>query len=355
MGNKIGLLLSKTDSKTHDVTVTTSGLFDHRDMIAEGQGGISNELTLLSPGGEETKWIIELVPKFNTDSVKVVLHSRNTFDVKTKIEMTLVDQHGAKCLMNNGFNVPSFCSFKRHAQLDVWSLNWNTLRQTARYMPNGDLKLNLKLILYGEPKSFFGSKRLSNVQEPKDSQNDFQVFENLDEFYLSKELSDVLLNCQGKSFEAHQVILSASSPVFRAMFQADMKEKTNQHVEIKDLKPDVVSEMLKFIYTRTCVATEDNPNLDMVSDLLAASEKYQMVTLKNVCQTLLLSHLKVANSMKFLVLGDMHTAQKLKQEAMTIVVKNMTALIETEEWKECKKRSPTIIVEVAEAIAKTAS
>ena len=51
----------------------------------------------------------------------------------------------------------------------------------------------------------------------------------------------------------------------------------------------------------------------------------------------------------------MHTAQKLKQEAMTIVVKNMTALIETEEWKECKKRSPTIIVEVAEAIAKTAS
>ena len=165
-------------------------------------------------------------------------------------------------------------------------------------MPFGDLTFNLKLILYGEPKYFFGSKRLSNVQGPKDSENDFQVFENLDEFYLSKELSDVLLNCKGKSFDAHQVILSASSPVFRAMFQADMKEKKNQHVEIKDLKPDVVSEMLKFIYTRSCVATEDNPDLDMVSNLLVASDKYQMVTLKNVCQTLLLSHLKVANSLK---------------------------------------------------------
>ena len=51
----------------------------------------------------------------------------------------------------------------------------------------------------------------------------------------------------------------------------------------------------------------------------------------------------------------MHTAQKLKEEAMTIVVKNMSALIETEEWKECKKRSPHIIMEVAEAMAKTAS
>merc|ERR1719452_148000 len=174
---------------------TSSGFLGQRDMFSEGQSVMSREFTVPSPGGEETKWTFELVPKFNTDYVKVVIHSKNNFDVITKLHLTLVDQHGAKCLLNKGFNVPSFYSFifKRHAQLDVWSLNWNTLRKTARYMPNGDLKLNLKLILYGEPKSF--SKRLSNVQEPKDIQNDLQVFENLDEFYLSKELSDVLINC----------------------------------------------------------------------------------------------------------------------------------------------------------------
>ena len=136
---------------------------------------------------------------------------------------------------------------------------------------------------------------MNNLQGPKDSDIDFNVFE---EFYLSKEFSDVLIKCQDKSFEAHQLILSARSPVFRGMFQADLKEKKNQQLEIEDIEPDVVVEMLKWCYTRSCVATEEDPDLDMVSDLLVASDKYQIVTLKNVCQSLLSSRLKVDNSLK---------------------------------------------------------
>ena len=46
----------------------------------------------------------------------------------------------------------------------------------------------------------------------------------------------------------------------------------------------------------------------------------------------------------------MYTAQELKNEAMDIVVNNMSEIIVTEEWKECKKKSPHIIMEVAEAL-----
>ena len=166
-------------------------------------------------------------------------------------------------------------------------------------MPNGDLTFICALTIFGSPKSTFGSKKMSNepsVPAPEDPS--LKVCENLDEFYLSKELSDVLIECQEKKFEAHMVILSSSSPVFRGMFQTEMKEKKSQHVEIKDLEPDVVAEMLKFIYTGSCVATEENPDLDMVSDLLVASDMYQMTTLKDVCQTLLSFHLEVENSLK---------------------------------------------------------
>ena len=180
-------------------------------------------------------------------------------------------------------------------------MDWNTLRQgAATYMPNGDLTFNFELHLYGTPKTISGSKNLNKVWGAESTDNVFQVFENLDDFFLSKELSDVHIECQDQKFEAHQIILSASSPVFRRMFQADMKEKKSQVVEIKDLEPAVMSEMLKFIYTRSCVATEENenPDLDMVSDILEASDKYQMVTLKNVCQSLLSAHLSVENSLK---------------------------------------------------------
>ena len=50
----------------------------------------------------------------------------------------------------------------------------------------------------------------------------------------------------------------------------------------------------------------------------------------------------------------MYGAQELKTAAMDIVVHNMTGLMETEEWKECKKKIPHIGSEVAESLAKTA-
>lgn len=50
----------------------------------------------------------------------------------------------------------------------------------------------------------------------------------------------------------------------------------------------------------------------------------------------------------------MYGAQELKTAAMDIVVRNMTGLMETEEWKECKEKSPHIGSEVAESLAKTA-
>ena len=51
----------------------------------------------------------------------------------------------------------------------------------------------------------------------------------------------------------------------------------------------------------------------------------------------------------------MYGAEALKEPAMDIVANNMSELILTEEWKECKKKSPHILVEVAEAIAQGAS
>ena len=39
--------------------------------------------------------------------------------------------------------------------------------------------------------------------------------------------------------------LIARSPVFRAMFQNDMAERKNKKVDVVDLHPDVVAEMLQ--------------------------------------------------------------------------------------------------------------
>ena len=50
-------------------------------------------------------------------------------------------------------------------------------------------------------------------------------------------------------FIAHKVILSARSRVFSALFEHEMQENINSRVHIEDAEPNVVEEMLRFIYT----------------------------------------------------------------------------------------------------------
>merc|ERR1719341_2778031 len=156
---------------------------------------MSKEFTLRSPDGKETKWNLELVPKYSTKYLQVAVHSRNKYEVKTKMQVELIQSDGTKCLANyTCFNVPHFCTLTRGIKLDIWRIDLNTLKQGAiTYMPNGDLTFHFELILYGSPKTTFGSKKMSNnvlESEVEVQLTPLNICENLNEFYLSKELSD---------------------------------------------------------------------------------------------------------------------------------------------------------------------
>ena len=86
---------------------------------------------------------------------------------------------------------------------------------------------------------------------------------------LSLQFADAVLHCGGRDFQCHKAILAARSQVFEAMFKYDMEEKKSSRVEVKDCEPEVMAEMLRFIYTgrtQACLET-------MASDLLAAADK----------------------------------------------------------------------------------
>ena len=89
--------------------------------------------------------------------------------------------------------------------------------------------------------------------------------EDFKKSFLSKEMSDVQIKCGDQTFDAHQLILSTRSPVFQGMFQAEMKEKKCGHVDIEDLKPEVVSEMLKL---------PQNDTRRLISDSCAPNESF---------------------------------------------------------------------------------
>ncbi|KAI7731624.1 hypothetical protein M8C21_019692, partial [Ambrosia artemisiifolia] len=58
--------------------------------------------------------------------------------------------------------------------------------------------------------------------------------------------ADVTINSCDGTLKAHKAILSASSPVFRSMFQHNLKEKTSSTIHIQDMSLESCSTLLSY-------------------------------------------------------------------------------------------------------------
>ena len=115
---------------------------------------------------------------------------------------------------------------------------------TDKLLPGGNLTLVFQITVYSKGKTLSGSEDSAKILRKDQSQK--QVCDHLGQVLADKEFSDVEILCDGSVFPCHQIILAARSPVFRAMLQADMKEKETRKIDIEDSKPEIVGEMLRF-------------------------------------------------------------------------------------------------------------
>ena len=177
--------------------------------------------------------------------------------------------------------------------------------------------------------------------------------EQIGKLFCDQKFSDVKITCGEEVFHCHRSILSVRSPVFDAMFQSEMLENRSQEVVIRDMKPDIVREMLHFIYNG---ATSTDTVLDSIGkDLLAAADQYQLDCLMNKCEEKLCSSLEVSNSLELLLLADRHHASKLRNMALKLVAKNMDSIVNTDVYKDFVKHHPDISVEITKLVAERAS
>ena len=90
-------------------------------------------------------------------------------------------------------------------------------------------------------------------------------------FFCDQKTSDVTFyvgDCQGRNkdkpilkeelekFPAHKFLLSASSPVFRAMFSGDWAEK--QEVIVTDTHPNAFRALLRYVINQSRAVFDDN-------------------------------------------------------------------------------------------------
>ncbi|XP_049796916.1 speckle-type POZ protein-like isoform X2 [Schistocerca nitens] len=166
----------------------------------------------------------------------------------------------------------------------------------------------------------------------------------------SGDSADVTITVGDSTLRAHRAILVARSPVFAAMMAHDCLEASSGHITVTDIEPEVLSQLLVFLYT-------DEAQLEprLALRLLVAADKYQVHTLKEQCEYVVSRSLRVENAVACAVLAIQHSCSSLTESSARFIAAHLKQVMATEGWATAVRRHPERMVEVSRLVAAVSS
>jgi len=306
----------------------------------------SKEFTIKGPGGKISSRRVKVYftyPNFSARKVEVVLQNLSDEDFLINCTVSTLDP----------IKKPIH-SWEMYEVKSKSSIGHPNLFESPGHLNNGPLTLIFEITVLGATKKSVGVVNQHSIEEVLNQSVEHDAFsknyhqgqlsQDFGLLFTSSEYADITIVCGDKTFKCHKIILASRSPVFKTMFDADMKEKEAGSVEIKNMTPEVLENMLKYIYT------SEAPDIDtLTQELFAAAEQYQLEKLKELCEAKLCSKIEVANCIEILVLADLYQATTLKVTALKFVADNIGNM-DASEWKKTLIAYPTLLVEVMEMI-----
>ncbi|KAK3123902.1 hypothetical protein QOZ80_8AG0637760 [Eleusine coracana subsp. coracana] len=135
--------------------------------------------------------------------------------------------------------------------------------------------------------------------------------------------SDVSFSVGGEIFRAHQAILAARSPVFKAQLFGSMADAKMDCITLHDIQPAIFQILLKFIYTDALPAdkvldssSSSSAATELLLHLLAAADMYHLERLQHMCAHKLCDHVTVENVATMLGCAETHCCPELKNRCM---------------------------------------
>jgi hypothetical protein len=145
-------------------------------------------------------------------------------------------------------------------------------------------------------------------------------------------------------FDVHKVILMARSEVFEAMLASpESKESLSNQLVISDLKPEIVEEVIQFIYSDKCVDIDSN-----AVGLYVASDKYFLRALKTQSTNIIRQKRlpKLRQSLYLAAFGDLYNEKSITENAIRQIVPNLSAIIKTDYWIEFSQIHPSVAIDI---------
>jgi hypothetical protein len=155
------------------------------------------------------------------------------------------------------------------------------------------------------------------------------------------------------TFHAHKAILVARSSSFASQIRSKNLYRTHHsfkfppmNLYIDDLEPATVRAMLIYIYTGRLPTSNDeiHHNLNTI-DLFRASVKYDLNELRDLAKSTMLDVLKIDNAIEMLEVSDQANDILLKQQILSFIRSNASAVSKTTNWIHFTKHNPDLIID----------
>lgn len=174
----------------------------------------------------------------------------------------------------------------------------------------------------------------------RDSSHPVCLLDAFRAFYLDGLFTDIALQAaSGVLLHCHRAVLAACSSYFRAMFTADMKEKSKNQIRLPELSHAVLEALVNYAYTSQIQITKRN-----VQSLLQAADLLQFVSVKRACEQFLIRHLDADNCLGMHAFAEHHNCLELEKESRRMLLWQFEEVWKQEEFLDVSKEKLAFIL-----------
>lgn len=141
------------------------------------------------------------------------------------------------------------------------------------------------------------------------------------------KLADVTLLVGNKELPCHRSLLALSSPYFHAMFAGDFAESFSARVELRDVEPVAVAQLVDFVYTGRLTITQNN-----VEVLTRTASRLHFPTVQKVCGRYLQQQLDATNCLGICEFGEQQGLLGVAAKAWAFLRENFEAVAQEDEF-----------------------
>ncbi|KAI4580566.1 hypothetical protein MJT46_019335 [Ovis ammon polii x Ovis aries] len=153
------------------------------------------------------------------------------------------------------------------------------------------------------------------------------VLDGLQRLRSQPKLVDVTLLVGGRELPCHRGLLALSSPYFHAMFAGDFAESFSARVELRDVEPAVVAQLVDFVYTGRLTVTQGN-----VEVLTRTAARLHFPAVQKVCGRYLQQQLDASNCLGICEFGEQQGLLGVAAKAWAFLRENFEAVAQEDEF-----------------------